>query len=66
MSLLAFSALAAAGWIYAAAAFQDYGKVWAVDTCTSLSILCAHPHFILYGAIVSTVIVYAVNTIKGA
>jgi hypothetical protein len=64
MSFLPILVLVAGGWIYTAAAFENYGDAWAVNTCTGLPGICDHPNSILYGAFVAAIAFYVVKTIK--
>jgi len=64
MSLISLVLLAAGGWIYLAAQFQNDGYAWAFNTCSGLYGLCDNPNSILYGAITLAAAIFVIDTIR--
>jgi hypothetical protein len=50
MAIVSFLLLAAAGWFYAAANYQDRGYWWADRTCDNFPSLCDSPALVVAGA----------------
>ena len=63
---LAIISLAAGGWFYASALFQNRGYAWADATCTSMPIFCGSPSTVLTLAIGVAVILFIVHTVQSS
>jgi hypothetical protein len=66
MLFIALLMLAAAGFFYAAATFQNQGCAWADQACTSMPSLCASPHIVAIGAVVVIVVFFVMDKIKSS
>ena len=64
MLFVALLMLAATGWFYAAAAFQDQGYDWADQTCASMPSLCASPHIVAIGAVAAVVVFFVMQAMR--
>jgi hypothetical protein len=66
MLIVALLVLAAGGWIYAAAGFQDHGYAWADQTCASVQGLCNSPNLVFGAAVAAVVILIVVHTVRSS
>jgi len=64
MWIVSLFLLAAGGWIYAAAEYQNYGHAWADTTCTALQGACDHPYFVLYATLGAATVVFIWHHIR--
>ena len=56
--------LAATGWFYAAATFQNQGYAWADQTCAGTPLLCGSPHIVAIRAVVAVVVFFVMERIR--
>jgi hypothetical protein len=66
MLIVALLVLAAGGWIYAAAGFQDHGYAWANQACASMQGSCNSPDLVFGGAVAAAVILVVLHTVRSS
>jgi hypothetical protein len=64
MWVISLFLLAAGVWIYAAAAYQNYGQAWAYNTCAAFPGFCDHSSFAFYAAVGAATIVFVLDQIR--
>jgi hypothetical protein len=64
-AIVVIALLIAAGLFYWAATNVDHGVYWADRVCRDVQMLCAHPWWLLAGAIVIVAVGLARQMIKG-
>ena len=64
MLFVALLMLAATGWVYAAATYQNHGYAWADQTCAGMPLLCASPHIVAIGAGAAVAVFFVMQSMR--